>query len=251
MTLSREFLDQLGSVARSQLTDAGLGRWEDKGIDLFDPVTKMDRAIEQAMRASIQQAFPDDAILGEEFGWTGQGARRTWSLDPIDGTRAFICDLPSWAVLVGVIEDGEHVAGMIDLPALDERVIALDGVTLRNGVASRTSGCRDLQSARLSTTDPDLFSSAELNDFERLRSATLVTRFGLDAMAYARLATGGIDLVIESGLKRFDLDALVAVVRGAGGAIGDWSGGSDWDQGRILAAATRELYDEAVALLAA
>ena len=123
-------------------------------------------------------------------------------------------------MLVGVIEDGEHVAGMIDLPTLDERLIAINGTTLRNGVVSRTSGCRDLRSARLSTTDPNLFASDEFDDFERLRRATLVARFGLDAMAYARVATGGLDLVMESGLKRFDLDALVAVVRGAGGAIG-------------------------------
>ena len=103
----------------------------------------------------------------------------------------------------------------------------------------------------MSTTDPFLFEGPEIDLFERIRRATLVARYGLDAMAYARVATGDLDLVIESGLKRHDLDALVAVVRGAGGVIGDWDGGHDWDGGRIVAAASQPLYDEAVALLLA
>ena len=78
----------------------------------------------------------------------------------------------------------------------------------------------------------------------------LVTRFGHDAYAYARLAAGGIDLVIESGLKPHDYNALIPVVRGAGGHLGDWRGGNDFSRGAVIAAASRELYEEAVALLA-
>lgn len=253
MTLSRPFFDDLGDAARAALAAVAEGRggFENKGGDGFDPVTKADRAIEQALRAMIADHFPGDAIRGEEYGWTAQGARRTWSIDPIDGTRAFICGLPSWATLVGVIDDGAHVAGMIDLPMLGERLIACDGVTARNGDSVRTSGCTGLAAARLSTTDAFLFEGAEFDLFARVRGATLVARYGLDAMAYARVATGDIDLVVESRLQRHDLDALVAVVRGAGGTIGDWEGGEDWDRGRIIAAATQSLYDETVALLRA
>ena len=248
-----DFLESLGDAARTVAAKAGdsAPRYENKAAVGLDPVTPVDRDIESALRAAIAQAFPDDSICGEEYGWTKQGARRIWSIDPIDGTRAFICGLPSWATLVGVIEDGKHVAGLIDLPALNERLIATDGVTLGNGAEVATSGCRTLAEARMSTTDPYLFEGAELEQFERVRKATLVARYGLDAMAYARVATGDLDLVIESGLKRYDLDALVAVVRGAGGAIGDWDGGEDWDRGRIIAASSQAIYDEAVALLAA
>jgi fructose-1,6-bisphosphatase/inositol monophosphatase family enzyme len=77
-----------------------------------------------------------------------------------------------------------------------------------------------------------------------------MTRFGLDALAYARVATGDIDLVIENGLQPHDYDALIAVVRGAGGHIGDWEGGENFAEGRVVAAASRKLYDRAVALLA-
>ena len=248
-----EILKQLANAAR---TVAAQSREVDSGYDNkatigLDPVTQIDRDIETRLRGLILEAFPGDAVCGEEFGWSGEGAARTWSIDPIDGTRAFICGLPSWATLVGVIEDGTHVAGLIDLPMLDERLIATGGRTRRNGEPVASSDCRDLASARLSTTDPFLFEGTEADAFQRVRRATLVTRYGLDALAYARVATGGLDLVIESGLKRYDLDALVAVVRGAGGAIGDWDGGEDWDGERIIAAASPGLYAETVALLSA
>lgn len=248
-----EFLDHLANAARqivAQARDVDF-RYDNKSAVGLDPVTQIDRDVESALRALISQAFPDDAIRGEEFGWTSRGARRIWSIDPIDGTRAFICGLPSWATLVGVIEDGNHVAGLIDFPVLGERLIATGQQTRRNGTPLATSGCPDLASARMSTTDPFLFEGPEIDLFERIRRATLVARYGLDAMAYARVATGDLDLVIESGLKRHDLDALVAVVRGAGGVIGDWDGGDDWDGGRIIAAASLPLYEEAVALLSA
>lgn len=223
--------------------------FDSKGGGAFDPVTALDRNIEKEMRALLVTEFPDHGVWGEETGWSNQGASRHWSIDPVDGTRALICGLPSWCVLVGLIEGGKHVAGMIDCPSLDERLIGLDGATTRNGVAVQTSGCLSLDSARLSTTDPYLFEGDEAVAFAALRNAVLLTRYGLDALAYARVATGDLDLVAESGLKRHDLDALVPVVRGAGGHVGDWSGGEDWDGGRIVAAASRTLYDEAVALM--
>lgn len=247
----RHMLEALSVTAREQWA----GQWDkqhkDKGSGRFDPVTALDRNIERSMRTLIGDRCPADAVWGEEEGWTNRGAARTWSLDPVDGTRALICDLPSWAVLVGLIEDSRHVAGMIDLPVIDECFIACDGSTSLNGDPVRTSACVDIASARLSTTDPELFEGAERAAFDRVRDAALVTRYGLDALGYARIASGGIDLVVENKLGRHDLDAVVAVVRGAGGHVGDWSGGEDWDGGRIVAAASRALYDEAVALLSA
>jgi fructose-1,6-bisphosphatase/inositol monophosphatase family enzyme len=101
----------------------------------------------------------------------------------------------------------------------------------------------------LSTTDPYLFHGQEAEDFARLRHGVRLTRYGHDAYGYARLAAGTIDLVAESGLKPHDWHALAPVVRGAGGVIGNWRGGADLSEGQVLAAATRELFDEAVAIL--
>ena len=247
--LASTFLE-LSDRARDLST--GLQRplaFDDKGSDAFDPVTALDRDIEQAMRDSLLARFPDDGVWGEEAGWSNAGAKRHWSIDPVDGTRALICGLPSWCVLAGLIDGGRHIAGMIDCPSLDERLIAVGGATRRNDIAVATSGCSAVARARLATTDPFLFEGAAADAFGAVRAAAMLTRYGLDALGYARVATGDIDMVVESGLKRHDLDALVPVVRGAGGHVGDWSGGEDWDGGRIIAAASQALYDETVALL--
>lgn len=247
-----EFFLELSDLARRAIRDAleaGLTA-ESKELGVFDPVTEADRAAEMAMREAIEHRFPDHGIWGEEFGMTRPDAPMRWSLDPVDGTRALVCGLPSWSVLVGLLELGNHIAGMIDLPDLDERLIAIDGRTTRNGVPVSASGCKTVNQARWSTTDPFLFEGAETEAIERVRKSALVARFGLDALAYARVATGNLDLVIENKLAPHDLDALVAVVRGAGGHFGDWEGGSDFSRGRVIAASSRALYDEAVALLA-
>ena len=242
----------LSSLARAQWSSARCTpRYENKGKDNFDPVTDLDRNIETAMRQALLESFPEDGVWGEEHGWTNPGAVRHWSLDPVDGTRALICGLSSWSVLVGLVDRGRHQAGMIDLPALNERLIAIGGGTTVNGEPTRASSCTKLREARFATTDPFMFEGDEAIRIERVRDAVQLSRYGLDALAYARIATGDIDLVIENRLKRHDLDALVAVVRGAGGWIGDWTGGEDWDSGRIVAAATRALYDDAVDCLAA
>jgi len=249
--MDRSFFAELSAVARAAIAaemERGLIA-DNKAVGGFDPVTEADRAAERALRAAIERRFPGHGIWGEEYGIARPEAEIRWSLDPVDGTRALVCGLPSWAVLVGLLEGGQHVAGMIDLPALDECLVAVDGEALRNGEPVRTSGRSLLAEARLSTTDPNLFVGVELDSFERVRLQCQLTRFGLDAMAYARVATGDIDLVIESGLKRHDYDALVAVVRGAGGYIGDWKGGDDFSGGRVVAAASRELYDAAVGIL--
>jgi len=251
MTMDRLFFAELSRLARAAIK-AELKRGLDcdnKSATGFDPVTEADRAAERALRAAIEARFPQHGIWGEEYGVVRPDAAVRWSLDPVDGTRALICGLPSWAVLVGLLEDGHHIAGMIDLPAIDECLIAVDGETRRNGNLVGTSGCIQLTEARLSTTDPNLFVGTEFEAFERVRAACRLTRLGLDAMAYARVATGDIDLVIESGLKPHDYDALVAVVRGAGGHVGNWGGGTDLSAGSVIAAASLELHDQAVRLL--
>lgn len=250
--MDRPFFAELSTAARTAIAaELGRGLTADSKLDSgFDPVTEADRAAERALRAVIEARYPDHGIWGEEYGMVRGEAPIRWSLDPVDGTRALICGLPSWAVLVGLLEEGRHIAGMIDLPALDECLVAVEGETRRNGRPVRSSGCDELSRARLSTTDPNLLAGEELAAFERVRRACRVTRFGLDALAYARVATGDIDLVIENGLKPHDYDALVAVVRGAGGHIGDWEGGEQFALGRVVAAASRALYDQAVELLA-
>lgn len=222
---------------------------ENKAAAGYDPVTEADRAAERAMRAMIEATYPDHGIAGEEYG-TKQGAGRwTWSLDPIDGTRAYICGLPSWTTLIALLDGDEPVLGVIDAPRLGERAVGQGGRAWVNADPVRTSGCAVLAEARLSTTDPQLFAGAEAAAWARVRETALVTRYGLDAYAYLRLAAGSLDVVVESGLQPHDWHALVPVVEGAGGFVCDWEGGRDLGRGRIVAAASEALAGETVRLL--
>jgi histidinol phosphatase-like enzyme (inositol monophosphatase family) len=239
------FAATLADAARAVTLGAVDRVAENKNEDgTYDPVTAADREAERVIRALIEQAFPDHGIAGEEFGVKAGAGRYVWSLDPIDGTRAFICGLPSWTTLIALLENGVPVVGLIDVPAMDERYLGFAGAS-----GLRASDCQTLGDARLSTTDPYLFAGVEAEGFERLRRTARVTRYGLDAYAYALLGAGSIDLVAENGLKPHDYNALIPVVRAAGGVIGNWRGEDDFSDGQVLAAATRELFAEAVGVL--
>lgn len=244
------FASRLAAAAREVTLLAAERSIEDKSKGgIFDPVTDADRDAERAMRDLIEAEYPDHGIAGEEYGdRPGRGPHR-WSLDPIDGTRSFICGLPTWTTLIALLEQDEPILGLIDAPRLDELYIGDGKHAWLNGESIETSACRSLGTARLSTTDPYLFQGREAAGFARLRNAVRVTRYGHDAYGYARLAAGTIDLVAESGLKPHDWQALVPVIRGAGGMVGNWRGDADLSEGQILAAATRDLFDEAVAVL--
>lgn len=250
-----EFALDLALAAREET----LPRWadrcvaENKGTDAFDPVTEADREAERVMRALVRERFPDHGLTGEEWPDEPGAGPFAWSFDPVDGTRSFMCRLPTWTTLAALLDNERPVLGMIDAPCLDEIYLGHGGEAwmLWRGERSpiRTSGCRTIAEARLSTTDPFLWGPPT-EALEALLRSVRVTRFGHDAYAYARLAAGSIDLVIERGLKPHDYNALIPVVTGAGGHIGDWRGGRDFAVGELVAAATRELYDEAVELLA-
>jgi myo-inositol-1(or 4)-monophosphatase len=244
-----EFALRLADAARIET----LPRWrasiaaENKGLSDYDPVTEADREAERVMREMIQREQPDHGVAGEEFPDVPTRGRYCWSLDPVDGTRSFICRLPTWVTLIALLEDGQPILGVIDAPCLDERYLGHGASSEDSGLL--TSGCRTLAEARLSTTDPYLFTGGDGDRWERLRQGVRTTRYGHDGYAYARLASGSIDLVVECGLKPHDYHALIPVVRAAGGVIGGWLGGEDFSGGNLIAAATPELFEAAVKVM--
>ncbi|MGJ3232029.1 MAG: histidinol-phosphatase [Oceanicaulis sp.] len=220
----------------------------------FDPVTEADRGVEAAIRARLDAARPEDGVLGEEQAAKPSRSGRTWVIDPIDGTRAFIAGLPTWTILIALQGAGGPVLSVIDQPFTGERFFGVCGERAwleRAGVRSelRTRRCETVSDAIFSTTDPGLFSPAETPAVSALAAGAKVRRFGLDAYAYAALALGGVDLVVESGLKPWDAAALIPVVTGAGGVVSNWSGGPCHEGGQVVAAATPALHAEALAVL--
>ncbi|MBO9648300.1 MAG: histidinol-phosphatase [Variovorax sp.] len=218
------------------------------------PVTRADREAEQAMRDILAAQRPADGIFGEEHGLERIEAERVWVLDPIDGTRSFITGSPLWGTLIALVRGGRVELGMVDMPVLAERWIGQPGVgAQRNGQAVRVRDCTAITEARIVTTSPDIFNAADWLAFDRLSRKCAMRRFGGDCYGYAQLAGGTIDLVVETGLQPYDYLGPTGLIEAAGGIVTDWEGrplGLKSD-GRVVAAATRELHRQALALLAA
>lgn len=233
-----------------------LHRWtqgcaaENKADAGFDPVTEADRSAEQAMRRLIADRFPDHGIRGEEWPERVGANNYAWSLDPVDGTRSFICGLPTWTTLIAILDKNVPTLGLIDAPAVDETYFGFgsEACLLRESerVSISTSGCTRIADARVSTTDPFLFDEAPFAAFDKVQRAARTARYGHDGYAYGRLAAGGLDLIVESGLKPHDYNPLIPLISAAGGVVGDWRGGQDYEGGKIIAASTRELFEEAL-----
>lgn len=224
-----------------------------KDVDGYDPVTEADRAGEAAMRARLAELRPDDAVIGEEFGNRPGRSGLTWALDPIDGTRGFVSGTPTWGILIAVADDSGPLLGLIDQPYIGERFWGGCGTARMTGprgaatLATRTP--RGLEQATLFTTFPEVGSSADRAAFDAVARRVQLVRYGMDCYAYALLAAGQIDLVIEAGLNAYDIQAPIALIEAAGGLVTDWRGGPAHDGGRVVAAANAEIHAAALDIL--
>ncbi|UAK24922.1 histidinol-phosphatase [Sphingomonas nostoxanthinifaciens] len=217
------------------------------------PVTEVDRAAETAIRAILAAERPADGVIGEEFGDDRPEAERVWVIDPIDGTRAFLAGRPLFGTLIALLEAGRPVLGVIDQPIARDRWLGAAGrPTQLNGEAATVRACGALASAYIATTGPSYFAPPEWAAFERLRGACHDVLWGGDCHNYGLLASGHLDLVVESGLKLHDFAALVPVVEGAGGRMTDWAGRplDAGSSGHVIAAGDPALIEAAVAALA-
>ncbi len=227
---------------------------ENKDKHGFDPVTVADRDAEQAMRAVLSRLRPLDGILGEEFGETPSHNGWRWVLDPIDGTRAFMSGTPTWGVLIA-LEDLGHgpVFGAIAQPYMNEIFMGGLGLSVLDHPQGRknlgVSITKSLDDAIIFTTFPEVGADKERAGFEAVARRCKLTRYGMDCYAYALLALGQIDLVIEAGLNAYDIQAPIAVIQAAGGIVTNWTGGPGHHGGQVIAAATPELHAMALEIL--
>ena len=219
----------------------------------FDPVTEADRAAERAMREVLAELRPDDGILGEEEADVEGRSGWTWVLDPIDGTRAFLAGAPTWGTLIACGPTGESpVIGIVDQPHIGERFAGAPGEARLSGRferALRTRTVSSLAEAILFTTMPEVGAPTEGAAFRAVSERVLLTRYGLDCYAYALVAMGQADLVIEAGLKPYDIQAPLALIEAAGGIVTDWTGGPAFAGGRAVAAGCREVHEAALRIL--
>ena len=227
----------------------------DKGTRGFDPVTEADKGAERAIRALIAERYPDHGVIGEEYGEDRPDAEFVWVLDPVDGTRAFIAGLPLWTTLIGLPWKRRPVLGSIGQPFLGEVFIGHAGGSRLVGACAETPlkvrACPDIRQALIATTDPEgCFDGAELGAWTQVRAAARLARLGCDAYAYAMVAQGTMDLVVEAGLKPWDIEAAIPLIEGAGGLVTNWRGQPvGANGGQIAIAGDRAVLDEALVAL--
>ncbi len=226
---------------------------DNKLSDGFDPVTEADRAAERAMRDVLAKLRPQDAILGEEYGAQEGSSGLTWVLDPIDGTRGFISGTPTWGVLIAASDENGPVLGVIDQPYIQERFVGGFGVAEvisphgTKPLSTKTN--TKIEDAIVFTTFPEVGTDIERRAFEAVASKSRLTRYGMDCYAYALVASGQVDLVIEAGLNSYDIQGPIGVVEASGGIVTDWSGGPAHNGGRAIAAANAEIHAAALDIL--
>ncbi|MEI7087089.1 histidinol-phosphatase [Pectobacterium versatile] len=218
----------------------------------FDPVTEADREAERVIREHITRYYPEHAIMGEEFGLSGEGPVR-WVLDPVDGTRPFLCGLPVWGTLIGLLHHERAVMGMMSQPFTGERFWA-DGsqawhsdrqgekrLNTRKGVS--------LEQAILHTTAPEALNMHPAVRFADLAESTLMTRYGGECYAMAMLAAGQIDICVEFASQPYDIVALIPIIEQAGGIITDLNGQRAEAGGTVVATGSPELHQQVLAIL--
>lgn len=230
---------------------------EDKGGTRgYDPVTKADRAAERVIRDAVAKAYPDHGIEGEEHGRQPGTSRYTWVIDPIDGTRSFILGQLHWATLVA-LNDGERpIVGVAHQPYVGESFVAVNGMAeWRRGQARRTlrvRRCRRVEDAAVATTDPRHFrSERQQAAYAAATTGARLVRFGGDCYCYTQLAMGLVDIVIETGLQPYDIQALIPLIENAGGIVTSWEGGRCDAGGDVLACGDPALHAQLLRRMAA
>ena len=229
---------------------------ENKGVkSAYDPVTEADRAAERAIRNLITSRVPQHTSRGEEFAPHEGSSSYTWVLDPIDGTRAFIMGLPVWSTLIGLLEDGAPLIGVMNQPFVGERFVGAPGRAWVEGPRGRkelrTGTTTDVSDALVATTFPGSDRGAETyRRYVALEDRAKSCRYGGDAYFYCLLAAGLIDIVVDARMDDYDIAALIPIVEGAGGVVTTWTGASAAGGGDIVAAATPALHEAALEILA-
>ena len=221
----------------------------------FDPVTLADQGAESAISALIQSTYPEHGVFGEEHGKRASSNGLTWVIDPIDGTRSFISGSPLWGTLIALSNDKGPMIGMLDQPFIGERFFGVLNGKRRESFYRRAGkttplkvrSCGGLAEATLSTTSPEMFGTPEnARAFGALQSRVRLQRFGGDCYQYAQIAMGFLDLVVEAGLKPYDIHALIPIIEGAGGIVTAWNGGSPNEGGNIIAADDVRVHEAAL-----
>ncbi|MFZ1653793.1 MAG: histidinol-phosphatase [Candidatus Nanopelagicales bacterium] len=212
------------------------------------PVTEADQAVERCLREVIAIERGDDTVAGEEYGGLIPGrlpTGRAWIIDPIDGTKNYVRGVPVWATLIGLIDDGHPIVGVVSAPALGRRWWAQQG----GGAWTKTnlvdhdaparqihvSAVADLADASFSYSDREGWDErTSPGRFEALASASWRTRAYGDFYSHVLVAEGAVDVAAEPELNAWDIAALIPIVQEAGGTVTGFDGSAALTAGSAI-----------------
>lgn len=242
----KHLCEESGFVIRKYFRTADLQLENKKD---FSPVTIADKKAEEVIRALIEKEFPEHGILGEEFGESKTNAEYRWVIDPIDGTKSFICGTPLFGTLIALVQNGAPILGAIHQPILNDLTIGDNQITKINGIQTFMRKPLGLENAVAITTDVQ--SILDLKNSEKflglMKKVKYLRTWG-DAYGYYLLASGQADIMLDPIVNPWDMMAVIPVIRGAGGVISEWEGG-EASTGNSLIAAHDSLHKSILGLL--
>lgn len=252
LQLALEIARQAGDLTLQYFRQSGLQ--VDSKADAT-PVTAADRGAEQLLRERIAEAFPADAILGEEFPVRDGTSGYRWILDPIDGTKSFIHGVPLYGTLIGVEHEGDSRIGVIRIPAMDEMVYAAAGQGAWHVIGhaapqpARVSTLGPLNQSLFLTSSVASFGKAGRHDvFDRMLASCRLTRTWGDCYGYMMVATGRAEVMIDPIVSLWDVAALKPIIEEAGGRLTDWQARPTIHSGQCIAT-NGLLHDEVMAIV--
>ena len=223
-----------------------------KSVKDFDPVTNLDKAFEKYIRSIIQKKFPQDSIIGEEFEDKRSENNYEWSIDPIDGTRAFIIGAPTWSNLIGLSFKDKSLIGLANFPELNKYYI---------NDKKKSYVYKNLKRSILKSSNNDNIKTIKIiGNFHGTltyeRQHKIIKKFGwsfrlagFDALNYCLLAEGRVDAVIEANLKPYDILPLIPIIKNSGAIVTNWRNEPAENGGNILATSNRKLHNKILKLL--
>ena len=251
LRLAHVIADQVDALTMSRFTAADLVVQTKPDLT---PVSDADRGAEEMIRNQLRRTRPRDAVLGEEFGSSGHGARQ-WVVDPIDGTKNFVRGVPVWATLIALLDGRRPVLGVVSAPALGRRWWAASGTgawtgrSLSRARRIAVSGVRTLPDASLSYASlrgwDDIGRGGAFLD---LVNTVWRSRAYGDFWSYMLVAEGAVDVACEPELELYDMAALVPIVVEAGGRFTSLDG-EDGPWGGTAVATNSLLHDDVLAAL--
>ena len=219
----------------------------------YDPVTNMDKVFEKFIRKEIYKNFPSTSVSGEEFKDHISKSNYKWYVDPIDGTKAFISGIPTWGILLSLVRHNEPIIGVIYQPFTGEifwggfgQSFKQLGVMSDNPQSLSVRKCENISDAVVATSSPVISNKRFQTGLDKIMNIAKLERYGIDCYAYAMLADGSIDAVIEFGLQEYDIRAPEAIVLSAGGLVSNLDGSYPLTGGDVIVSGDPRVHDQLI-----